>query len=328
MTIPHLDRRGLLCGVFACGCRSLRGLCRVNSATLLDTQFRYSWEVCGSGRVGRQVRGGFWDHLTRGLVPTRSILTTSDNGRLIAVIDSSLMFDSMRGSAVVLCRPDGTRISETGFRINGVVGDCRLVGEESFLVIGALQGGGIGVHRASWRTGEWTTILSLSKVASFSATITTDDVTVLISSQGQVIDATTGKLVALGDCGSISTDRKRLYVRRPDRTPSLYSWPEMQPIRIRYEYQVGSCRQWAPVGNFILLERAVLGVNRLKVVDLQEGTELDVGHGRLTGQSGHAMRWIEWGQVGPEGINRFADGYLSERTAGDGAGGETGTLGA
>lgn len=323
MNWPYLpnkpvNRRWLLMGLASCGCDNVggKGFCDTNLVALLDRQSLYSREVCGLRREGRNDQKGFWEHLTNGLVPTRGILTTSPDGRLVAVLDSSQMFVASPGRQIVLCRPDGTRVAKVEFPFNST-GEIRLTGGESIYVVGELQGkeaDRLGVYRGSWKTSQWTKVFSLSKPRGLSATVTSGGDSLLVSVQGQVIDALSGRLVALGDCAQISVDGRYLYLRRPDLTPSLYTWPQMQPLAIPYEHKVGTAREWSPAGGYLLLERSVLGFNRLKIVDLVSGTELDAGLGRMTGQSGHAMRWIDWGRAGPEVINRFGQAYLSSIT--------------
>lgn len=313
-----VNRRLLLMGFASCGCGKLGGkdFCDANHVALLDRQSLYSSEVCGLRREGRKERGGFWDHLTNGLVPTRSIQTTSPNGQLVAVLDASQVFIAPPGLQIVLCRPDGTRVTKVGFPFNST-GEVRLTGDESIYVVGELQGNEAdrwGVYRGSWKTNQWTKVISLSKPRGLSATVTGGGDSLLVSVQGQVIDAMSGRIVALGDCAQISVDGRFLYVRRPDLTPSLYTWPQMQPLAIRYEHKVGTAREWSPAGGYLLLERSILGFNRLRIVDLVSGTELDACFGRMTGQSGHAMGWIDWGPTGPEVINRFGQAYLSSIT--------------
>ena len=317
LTNTQVKRRLLLIGLASCGCGKLGGkdFCDANLVALLDRQSLYSWELCGLRREARNQGGGFWEHLTNGLVPTRGILTTSPDGRFVAVLDSSQMFVASPGRQIVLCHPDGTRVAKVGFPFNST-GEVRLTGGDSIYVVGELQGkeaDRLGVYRGSWKTSQWTKVFSLSKPRGLSATVTSGGDSLLVSVQGQVIDALSARIVALGDCAQISGDGRFLYVRRPDLTPSLHTWPQMQPLAIRYEHKVGTAREWSPAGGYLLLERTVLGFNRLKIVDLVSGTEMDAGLGRMTGQSGHAMRWIDWGQAGPEAINRFGDAYLVEK---------------
>ena len=299
--------------------------CDVNHVSLLDMQAKTSSEVCGRQREAAKLRGGFWDHLTRGLVPTRSILATSGDGRLVMVYDSSRAFETVPGGQLVLCKPTGEQLARLWSPFEGGFGDFRLAGEDSVIAVGELIGKGessFGVHRGSWSGGAWTMLGPLVKPSGFEETFTTDGVTVLISERKRLVDVTKGLVVGRGDCPRLSPDRKFLYLRTERSLPSLVTWPGMRPVSLKYNHSVGTCAEWSPAGDMILLERMDLGVNRLKMVDLLRGDDQDVGSARMYGRSGHTMRWIEWGDLGPQTINTFGESYLAsgERVPVRGAG--------
>lgn len=309
-----IERRALLVSLGLTACKSPAGeqFCGGRTLALLDAQTLWSWEVCGQGRQAQATRPGFWFNLTKGLVVTRSIVTTSPDGLYVAVLDSSRFALASPGRHIVICQTDGTRVAETPFPMNRI-GEVRVTSSMDLYVVGEMQGkqvDRVGLYRHSSSGGEWTKLMPLPGWPRQEATVTVAGESVLLSSGGKVVDALTARVVAKGDCAQLSVDGKLLYLRSTEGTPSIYSWPEMQPVSLKYTHRVGTSREWCPLGHRILLERTVLGVNRLENVNLVSGEAADQGMGRMTGQSGHAMRWIDWGTDGPEMLNRFEARYL------------------
>jgi hypothetical protein len=124
----YVSRRVALIGLTAALCRgaSAAAFCSRNSACLVDRQSLRTWEVCGSRRERSKEEGGFWDQLTEGLVAARGLLSTSPDGRLLGVLDSSGMFVSRLGRQIVKCLPNGKCLAKMSFPFTGTIGDVRM----------------------------------------------------------------------------------------------------------------------------------------------------------------------------------------------------------
>ncbi len=275
-----------------------------------------SWEVCGRARMARKIPGGFWDELTGGLVPSRGMLATSEDGNRVVMLDFTQFLSAKSERRLVLCTSSGDWLRTLTFPFRHRASATIAHGDQ-LLSIGQRVGDDnrFGVWRTTWTDGEWAHLYSLSEEHAHRETVTTDGTSVLVSDRGQIVDVSRQKVIAQGDCPRLSPHRRFLYFRDGQGYPCLRSWPDLTELRVPYAHRVGTCAEWSPESDWILLETLGPILPRLKVVQLTSGLDLDVGGARMSGTSGHAFRWIDWGEAGPEAMRRFEARYLQGQVA-------------
>jgi hypothetical protein len=289
--------------------------CAIPYASILDRQSLYSWEVCGARRTARRpAQGGFWNHFTGGLIPTRSIHGVSDDGNSLLVSDATHVFHPKLGKQLVLCTPSGVWLKNIPFSVDAHTAP-RTFGDSVFVIGGlSVREEFFGLLRGSWSTGEWTKVFPVTKPLNHD-TVTTNGSAVLISQKGHIVDTATGKRVARGDCPRFSRDGRLLYLRDEQGLPHLFQWPAMTEVPIAFHSRVGTLAEWSPRGDWLLVETIGAMLPRLKIVHLVSGTEFDEGPARMTGTSGHAFRWVNWGPAGPETLNQLEATYLNSQSS-------------